>query len=372
MRVLTMVKSFYPLIGGLETTVYEITSGLSKDYDITLLTVSEDRKFRDENYHRFRVIKTPLLIKTLSTPLSVSYPNWLKKLTQKTELIHLHSPHPLGEFSLRLFPPRARLVVTYHFDIVRQKNWKWLYDPLLKKIFKRADAIVVSNPNLLSSSEIIKLFSEKCVVIPYGIQIDEYRLNPEELKQASNLKTKYPKPLILFVGRLVYYKGLEYLIRAMQKVNAQLVIIGEGPLRKYLEALTQKLNLSARVEFVNHLSKKELRLYYHICDIFVLPSVARTEAFGMVLLEAMIYGKPLVTTELGTGTSYVNLHEKTGYVVPPANPEALAWAINKLISNQELRHAMGNYAYLRVKNEFNIERCLERYRELYKKVLRTC
>jgi rhamnosyl/mannosyltransferase len=370
MKVLMMVKSFYPIIGGVETTVHDLARGLSNDYQITILTVSEDNEFRLEYYDGFKVIKTPRFAKVLSTPISFSYPLWVRKLTRKVDLIHFHAPHPLGELSLHLFPSNTRFLVTYHFDIVKQKKLKWIYYPSLKKILKKAEKIVVSNPNIIASSDFLSVFKKNCIEIPYGIKLEEYKLKPSLENRALNLKETYSKPLILFVGRLVYYKGVEYLLKAMQNIDANLLIIGEGSLRSDFIKIVDELNLNNRVEFKNHLPREELLLYFYICDLFVLPSVARAEAFGMVLLEAMVYRKPLVTTELGTGTSFINVDSATGFVVPPKDPNAISEVINKLINHEEMRKEMGENAYMRLKEEFTFEKYILRYKKLYQDMLK--
>lgn len=363
-----LVKSFYPVIGGVETTVFELARGLSKKYSIIILTVSEDKNFRQEEKDGFEIIKAPRIAKILSTPFSIDYPFWVKRIINSADIIHLHSPHPIGELSLLVFPPSKKLLITYHFDIVKQKYLNPIYNPLLKYIFSRSEKIVVSNPNIIQTSSFLEKFRDKCVIIPFGIKIDEYLLNQEQIKNAGILKNKYKKPVILFVGRLVYYKGINYLIQAMATVDANLIIIGEGPLKKKLIALVDTLKITDKVEFLNHLPREQLMLYFSICDIFVLPSVARAEAFGMVLLEAMVYKKPLITTELGTGTSFINIDGKTGYVVPPANSEALSKAINTLIHDETIRREMGENAAQRVREEFGISKYLSAYDKLYQKV----
>lgn len=369
MKLLMMVKSFQPIIGGVETAVYELARGLSKKYSITILTVSEDKNFRREEKDGFEVIKTPRFAKILSTPLSINYPFGVKKIINSADIIHLHSPHPIGEFSLLIFPPPKKLLITFHFDIAKQKYLNFIYQPLVKSLFEKSERIVFSNPNIINSSNILSNFSAKCVQIPYGITIDKYVLNDKDKLIVKKMKEKYHRPVILFVGRLVYYKGVQYLIKAMQKVDANCIIIGDGPLKKSLMKMVDKLCLSDRIEFKPHLPHNELLLNFSMSDIFVLPSVARAEAFGMVLLEAMTYGKPLVTTELGTGTSYININGKTGFVVPPSDAEALSRAINALISDETTRRSMGENAVKRVREAFNIEKYLLEYDKLYQQVL---
>ncbi|MCX8015380.1 MAG: glycosyltransferase, partial [candidate division WOR-3 bacterium] len=270
-----MAKSFYPVIGGVERTVYELARGLNRYYDITLLTVSEDRRFREESFDGIKVIKTPRFAKILSTPMSFNYPLWFKKLSINTDLIHLHSPHPVGELVLNTFPTYTKILTTYHFDIVKQSYLKWLYSPLLKTVFRKSQKIVTSNPNIIQTSSLLEDYQDKCIAIPFGIKISEYLLSQEQLKNALALKNKYSKPVILFVGRLVYYKGVEFLIKAMARIDANLIIIGEGPLRKRLGVLVNNLGIANKVEFIDHLPREDLLLYFNICDVFVLPSVAR-------------------------------------------------------------------------------------------------
>lgn len=369
MKVLMLVKSFYPVIGGVETAAFELARGLSAKYSIIILTVSEDKNFRREEKDGFEIIKTPRIAKILSTPLSINYPLWVNRIINSVDIIHLHSPHPIGELSLLVLPTSKKLLITYHFDIVKQKYLNPIYNPLQNHIFSKSEKIVVSNPNIIQTSSFLENFRNKCVSIPFGIRINEYILNQDQIKNATMLKNKYKKPVILFVGRLVYYKGIEYLIRAMTMVDANLIIIGEGPLKKKLITLVDKLKVTDKVEFINHIPREQLMLYFNICDIFVLPSIARSEAFGLVLLEAMVYKKPLITTELGTGTSFVNINGKTGLVVPPANAEALSEAINTLIYDEAIRREMGENAAKRVEEEFDISKYLFAYDKLYQQIL---
>jgi rhamnosyl/mannosyltransferase len=188
-------------------------------------------------------------------------------------------------------------------------------------------------------------------------------------QKVKTLRAQYGPRIILFVGRLVYYKGVEYLIKAMPEIEAKLILIGEGPLKKKLKEIVRSLSLWDKVVFQSPVPDSDLVAYYHACDVFVLPSVEITEAFGLVQLEAMACGKPVVSTALPTGVPFVNQHGKTGFIVPPRDHRALAQAINTLLSNPQLREQYGMYAKRRVEQEFNMKFITAKVMQVYKELL---
>jgi rhamnosyl/mannosyltransferase len=369
-RLLEVTKAFYPVIGGIEKTVYDLAVLASDEFDVTVLAVSEDRSAKRESYGAFEVVKVPKLAKVFSAPLSLGYPSKFAELVRQTDVTHLHSPYPLAELSLWLHPVRTKVAVTYHFDIVRQKAVEPFYAPLLHATLRRADRIIATNPNSRATSPFLRRYDEKVTVIPScGVEPESYRLTPEQRSAAERLRGRHARPLVLFVGRLVYYKGAEYLVRAMSDVNADLVIVGSGRLEPSLKALAREVGAEARIQFLPHIPRDELFQLFHACDLFVLPSVAKSEGFGLVLLEAMACGKPLVTTELGTGTSWINQNGETGFVVPPRDAGALAEAIRRLVSDEPLRRTMGQAAYERVCRVFTRKAFGESYIRLFKELL---
>jgi rhamnosyl/mannosyltransferase len=203
-------------------------------------------------------------------------------------------------------------------------------------------------------------------VIPFGINADEIRHHDSRAVQA--IRDRYPGPLLLAVGRFVYYKGFEYLIRAMKQINATLLLVGDGPLRHSLEQEARALGVAERVVFPGALS--DIAPYYHACDAFVLPSVTRSEAFGIVQLEAMACGKPVVNTSIASGVPFVSLDGVTGITVAPCDAEALGHAINRLLGDADMRAHYGNAARKRVDSEFSSATMLRRTRDLYDSVLR--
>ncbi|MCL5959596.1 MAG: glycosyltransferase, partial [Chloroflexi bacterium] len=210
-------------------------------------------------------------------------------------------------------------------------------------------------------------YGEKTTIIPYGIDLD--RFEEQSVHKLNATGTEFDGPLLLFVGRLRYYKGLRYLLRAMPEIEAKLLVVGIGAEEDVLKSLTSELGLQEKVIFLGEVSDEDLPAYYHACDVFVLPSSHRSEAFGLVQLEAMLAGKPVVSTELGTGTSYVNLHGETGLVVPPCDSPALAGAVNALLKDPDLRQRMGQKGRERVRAEFSVEMMVDRIAALYRDLL---
>lgn len=300
-------------------------------------------------------------------PISFTFPFLLAWKSRKADILHFHLPFPLGVLSyLLLGSRRAKVVVTYHSDIVRQKKLMWFYKPFLHRFLKKADKILPTSPNLLESSEHLRPYRYKCTVVPSSIDLKEINSSPVE---KFDLGISPNEKIVLFVGRLSYYKGLEYLIEAMQKIEAKLLIVGDGALRKKMEEKVESLSLNHKIIFLGQVSDKKLRFLYQICDVFVLPSIERSEAFGLVQLEAMAYGKPVVNTSLPTGVPYVSVDGETGITVEPRNSRALAEAINKLLNDEELRKKYGTQARRRVEEYFTVEKMNEKIFEVYKELM---
>jgi len=285
----------------------------------------------------------------------------------EAEIYHLHFPYPLGEVAY-LLRPRGRLVVTYHSDIVRQRNLFRFYRPLLGRLLRQADAILVTSPQYLQSSPVLRPVAAKCRVVPLGIDLG--RFDAFDPDRVAAWRAKLGTPLVLFVGRFRYYKGLDYLLEALRLVpEARLGLVGDGPEGPRLRRLVAQYGLGSRVTFLGTLSDDELPAIYRAADVYVLPATERSEAFGISLLEAMAAGLPVITTELGTGTSYVNQHGETGLIVPPRDPGALAAALAELLADPERRRAMGAAGRKRVEAEFTLDRLVKDVLRVYGEVL---
>jgi rhamnosyl/mannosyltransferase len=247
--------------------------------------------------------------------------------------------------------------------MVRQKNLGRAFEPILHAVLRRADAVITTSPNYLKSSKILARHLERCCVIPLGIRIEDFG-RPDPVGVAE-IQKQFGESIVLCVGRLVYYKGLEYLIRAMAQVQGQLLIVGKGPLRAFLIELAERLGVRDRVHFLGKLDHRALVQCYHAAKVFVFPSVARSEAFGIVQVEAMAAGLPVINTNLQSGVPFVSLHNQTGITVTPADADALAAAINVLLIDEKLRASLGVAARLRAQSEFGLDKMVSRTISLY-------
>ncbi|MFO7690533.1 MAG: glycosyltransferase, partial [Cryobacterium sp.] len=335
-ELLIACKGFWPHVGGVEEAARRLAVPLADDFRVTVLAVSDDRSGCDTCCKHIRVVKLPLLMRPLSTPIAAGFAQAFRRLAASSDIIHVHSPWPMGELALLTARLRSPVVLTWHFDIVKQRAVAPLYRPLVAAVLKRCARVICSNPNLAATSPYLANCGEKLAVIPFGIETSAWEPRGDEASEVERIRLRNKHPLVLFVGRLVYYKGVDVLLRAIAQIDANLALIGTGPLEDELKRLARSLRIEGRVAFLGALPNRDLRLYYNACDVFVLPSVARSEAFGLVLLEAMCAGKPLITTELGTGTSWINQHGQTGLVVPPRDPGALAQAISMIAADRTL------------------------------------
>src|SRR3989338_5792138 len=367
MHILIVNKLYSPWLGGMETIVQQLAEGLpQKDSTITttVLCCQPRGQGTMETINGVTVVKASSWGRLWKMPVSFSFFRYFKTLSREADIIDLHHPFPLGFLAYLLFKPKGKLVVHYHADIILQRVSAWLIQPLLKHVLKRAHTIVVSNPNLVKSSPLLSSYPEKCVVIPFGIEYE--RLHQAIAPGAVNeIKQKYGK-YVLFVGRLSYYKGVEYLLEAIRTLPYTVVIIGEGEERGRLNYRIQQLGIEQRVVFLPPQPYEQLANFYAAAEVFVLPSVARSEAYGLVLLEAMACGTPVISTELGTGTSFVNQHQVTGFVVPPRDPRALAETIKHIMNNPEEYKKFSEQARARVEKLFTLDRMIEEHATLCK------
>jgi rhamnosyl/mannosyltransferase len=368
-RILHVNKLYSPYIGGVETVLQNLAEGIAPRCEQEIL-VCQPRGFaRREMVNGVRVHRAGSLGIWWSMPISLSYPLAFRRMASQCDLVHLHHPFPLGELSALAFGGGVKTVLTWYSAIVRQKNLARLYRPFLERLLDRVDAITLIFPGAERSSPVLDKFAHKCHVIPPGIEVGQYDLDEEMRVEAEFLRTRYGSNLILFAGRLVYYKGLPLLIAAMPDIRGQLLIAGHGPLLEPLKNLCAEKGVSDRVHFLGKLDDQKLKAAFHACDVFVLPSTHPSEAFGMVQLEAMACGKPVVNTNVPTGVPYVSLHGETGLTVEVGDSRALAGAIGKLLEDGDLRRTLGENGRRRVLKEFTVEIRAERTFHLYEKVL---
>ncbi len=366
MKILQVYKDYYPVVGGMENHIKMLSEELvRRGHHVTVLVTHPTSRTHVEELNGVHVIKAGRLATVASAPLSLALPLILWR--QRPDIAHLHFPYPIGEVSQLIFGRAPHTIITYHSDVVRQKGLLKLYLPLLWKMLYRADCIIATSRNYIDTSPYLSQVREKCTVIPLGLELQRFLHTSE--RQVEAIRKAYGSPLLLFVGKLRYYKGLQYLLTAMPEIPCKLLIVGSGPMEDEWRQLAGSLGLSDKVVFVGQVSDEDLPTYYHASDIFVLPASERSEAFGTVQVEAMASGLPVVCTELGTGTSFVNVHGQTGVVVPPKDSAALGSAIGTLLQDEQLCREMGQRARERALSQFSLAAMVDRIAGLYAEML---
>ncbi len=371
MRVLLLYKDYYPVVGGIENNIRLLARGLrERGLDARVLVTNTGTATTREAVDGVPVTRTGRQAHILSTPISLAYFTELRRQAPSADLVHLHTPYPPAELAQLLLGRSKPAVITYHSDIVRQRRTGKLYAPLLRKVLQRAALVAASSPVYIESSPFLRNVRTKCRVIHYGIETERFAETEQVRGDAQRLRRNYDDlPLLLFIGRLRHYKGVDVLIRAMHRIKARLLIIGTGPMQEAWQNLAQAEGLVDKVFFLGDASERESLAARYAAELFVLPSTNRAEALGIVQLEAMACGMPVVCTELGTGTSYVNRNGVTGVVVSPNDPQALAAAINRLLVSPALRAKMGAEGRRRVREAFSFHSMIDSTIAFYQEAL---
>jgi glycosyltransferase involved in cell wall biosynthesis len=355
-------KFYPPALGGMETLVQYLCEGTAGEWDVRAVVANETRLTIEERCGRVRVVRAGSLGTVASVPLCPSLPFHLWR--EPADCVVLHEPNPVAGSALWLRTPAPRLIVWHHSDLVRPWWAPYTYGVVQRALYRRADCVVVSNPVLAARSPLVRL-ARRVEVIPLGIDLEHYRA-PDAVREAlvERVRAIAPGPHILFVGRFVYYKGIDVLIDAMTRCPGTLLLVGDGPLEGELRMQVATLGLQDRVRFIGRVSDEDLPAYYHASDVFVLPSVAVTEAYGLVQIEAMAAGVPVVSTNLPTGVPWVNQDGVTGLVVPPRDAGALAAALRRLLGDEGLRRSLGASGRRRAEALFSRDRTIEAFKDL--------
>jgi rhamnosyl/mannosyltransferase len=364
MRILHLGKFFPPDRGGIETHVATLAAGSTRwatvEVAVAAARSTPGRTQTDEGVwvRRLRTFGT-----FASTPLCPGLFGVIRDA--RPDLVHIHHPHPLAMTAYLASGTDAPCVVTYHSDIVRQKILRRVTAPVVRETLSRAAAVLVSSPRLLDRSDTLHPFRDKCHVVPFGIDTAHHA--QADAAVVAAVRRRYGKRIVLAVGRFTHYKGFEHLIRAMRDVDATLLLIGDGCLRKPLARLVAGEQLAHRVHLLGDV--EDLRPYYVACDVFALPSVSPNEAFGIVQLEAMAAGKPVVNTALDSGVTYACPTGLAALTVPPGDSEALAGAITRLLDDADLARALGSAGRAHVAANFDATAMIERTLGIYEAVV---
>lgn len=378
MRILQLYKDYAPVVGGVENHIRVLAEGLhARGHQVQVLVTSPTRKTQQETIGNVAVYKAARWLAISSAPVSGPFYPALRRLARASDITHAHAPYPPGELGQMWLGGSPRFVITYHSDIVRQRILGFFYRPLLRRVLQQADGIIVSNPVYIHDSPFLAEQRAKCRVIPFGIELDRFAATPTVAQRAAELRAHYgDRPLILFAGQFRHYKGVDVLIAAMQdarlqEIDAQLLIVGRGPLGATWQAQAEAAGLGDRIAFLGSVDDAELVALYHAAQVFVLPSTNRAETLGIVQIEAMACGTPLVCTELGTGTTFVNRHGETGLVVPPHDMRALAAAIHQILSDPQMAQRMGAAGRRRAQEVFAAPAMIEQTIAYYQQLLET-
>ena len=370
LSVLHVGKFYPPAPGGMERVVQLLCEGEQATTDSRVLVANDGLKTTRESWRGVPVTRASSIGSIGSVGICPGFP--LELWRARRDVTVIHEPNPLALVSDWVSGQGRPLIVWFHSEVIRPR-WKYrlLYRPFLRRVLRRASRIVVSSPNLAEHAEELLEFRHKCVVIPFGVDSGRLRRTADIEARVTEIARRVPGPRVLFVGRLVPYKGVDVLLRAMADIEATALIVGDGPLRGSLEAQAARLP-AARVNFLGHVSDEEVVAHLHACDVFVLPSVTRAETFGVVQIEAMACGKPVISTNLPTGVPWVNRHGETGLVVEPGDAGALGAALKTLLCDPALRGRMGAAAQRRAGKEFSVDRMVSQAAALYREVAAQC
>lgn len=368
-RILHVGKYYPPAPGGMERVVQLLCEGERAVIDSRALAAHTGWRTVHEEHLGVPVTRVGSIGAIGSVAVCPTLPLALARAQR--DLTVIHEPNPGALVTDWLARQRGPLVVWFHSEVLRPQ-WKYrlMYRPLLRRALRRAERIVVSSPRLAEQAAELQEFRHKCAVIPFGIDPGRLERTAAVAERSSAIRSGLDAPMVLFVGRLVPYKGVDVLLRAMPCVSATAVIVGDGPERRTLEALASRLGIAGRVRFAGRLPDADVVAHLHACDVFCLPSVTRAETFGVVQLEAMACGRPVVSTDVPTGVPWVNQHERTGLIVPPGDAEALAAALARLAGDAALRERLGRGGLARVAAEFTVSRMVARTTALYGEILR--
>ncbi|MBQ8905707.1 MAG: glycosyltransferase [Ruminococcus sp.] len=360
-RILEVNKFYPPHIGGIETLIQMISEGLQSRSSLSVLVCRDQRGGKEITVQNgIRVHACGSWGTYFSCPLSFSFFPAFFRQAKQADVIHFHTPFPLGDLACLLSRYQGRVVISWHSDVVKQKRLRALYLPIMRRFLDRADAVIVATQGHIDSAPELIRIREKCHIIPYGICSADYLHAPRTPYLTARAKDPAAKK-VFFAGRLVYYKGVDVLLEAFAKTDGcELFLAGEGGLEQTLRERAEELAVSDRVHFLGRLPDTDLKSAFADCDLFVLPSVQNSEAFGIVQLEAMVYGKPVINTSLPTGVPCVSLDGQTGLTVPPGDADALRTAIQTLVNDDALRRTYGAAAKQRVLAEFERDKMLDR------------
>jgi glycosyltransferase involved in cell wall biosynthesis len=363
--LLHLGKYYPPHMGGMEIHLQQLIRGQSTTIDVAAIVAGDARRTQVESLDGAKITRVASFGVIASMPVCPGLTSAIRR--SPADLVHIQMPNPGAALAFLMSGHTGKLIVTHQADIIGRKLLRRLSDPIVDRLMKRAARIIITTARYRDSSSELKTFRDKCRVVPLGIDIQQAATaDPLVVRQ---IRQQYGDRLILAVGRLVPYKGFDVLIRAMKQVDAKLLIIGTGPMHDVLTRLITTENVSAKVTLQGHV--EDIRPYFAAASFFAFPSVTRAEAFGIVQLEAMAAGLPVINTNIESGVEDISLDGKTGITVPPGDESALAQAMQLLLNREDLRHQYGEAARERAWAEFSADMMCVRTMKVYDEVLST-
>jgi len=368
MKVLQICKAYFPEnIGGVEQLVYNLTSGLySQDVISDVLTITKKNKFYETVVGNSKVYAFPQTARFSSCPMSFRFYRDFKAIAEPYDILNYHFPWPFADFAHMLARINKPFVITYHADIVRRSILQSMYSPFLRSFFQRASAIVTTSHNLKKTSTTLKSYRSKTQVVPIGMNEKLYQ--SVDTNTIDAWRSRIGDKFFLFIGVLRYYKGVEYLLEAVRQTDLPLVIVGSGPKEREFRRFATRYHMR-NVIFTGSISDKDKAALLFLCYAVISPAHLRSEAFCVALLEGLTFHKPLISTEIGTGTSFVNTHGVTGLVVPSRNPSALRSAMQVLVEDKELYNKFQKNTRKHYQKHFTLTSMIKKYIDVYNHIV---
>jgi len=371
MKVLQLAKFYPPEWGGIESVVHELTEGLNRlGWPTDVLCAHRTWRGVEEQVNGYRVMRAGSLGMLLSTSMSPALLARTRRIAGQYDLIHVHMPNPMAALALWWARPTAKVIVHWHSDVIHQRAALQLYEPLQHWLLRRADAVIATSPPYANSSRALSPWGDKISVIPLGIGDNHARSDPDRV---AALRAAYPSKRIIFaLGRMAPYKGFDVLIEAAAHLPDDVVVLvgGAGAMLPQHRAHVAARGLETRVHFLGPIPENELTTYHFAADVFWMPSVNRAEAFGVAALEAMAAGRPVVCSAIeGSGLPWLNTHGVTGLTVRPGNAEALAAALQQLLTDTAAAARMGRQARERFFSRFTAAAMVGDVASLYRRLV---
>ena len=363
LKVLHVGKFYPPYRGGMESHLATLCGELAGDVDVRVIVANDGRATVAETVDGIPVLRVGTALSVSSATINPGMAAAIRRAA--ADVVHLHHPNPTGVLSYLASGSRAPLIVTYHSDIVRQRVLRALFSPVQHRFLRGAHAIIASSPDYAASSPVLRRHADRVRVVPFGIRPDD--AGTPDPTTISALRARHGPRVVLAVGRLVYYKGFDYLVQAMANVDGHLVIVGDGPMREPLARLAAEIGVAERVTLAGR--QDDVASHYAAADVFALPAVERSEAFGLVQLEAMAAGLPVVNTSIPSGVPFVSRDGQTGITVPARDAAALARALQRLLGDPALRARLGAAGRQRVTTEFSARRMARDTLALYREAV---